>query len=215
MFSIGIPSGLALFVKMIFINIISLGIATLGPVYIAASNIMFIISAIILTIGGGFSSVTTVKISYLNAKKDFPSTLRFSLISLTFGTLITFILVAIFCLYASFIISLYTKDTFVIDIAVSITIFLFFFQLFDSIHSILSGILRGFHETKIVFYVPILGYWFVGIPLGFTLGLTDFITERMGITGFWYGLVLGLFTNCITLSMILNLKFKRKLKSNG
>ncbi|WP_416777975.1 MATE family efflux transporter [Xenorhabdus budapestensis] len=83
-------------------------------------------------------------------------------------------------LYADFIIGLYTKDTLVIDIAISITIFLFFFQLFDSIYSILSGILPGFHETKIVFYVPILGYWFVGISLGFTLGLTDFITERMG-----------------------------------
>ncbi|WP_340607847.1 MATE family efflux transporter [Xenorhabdus bharatensis] len=212
LFLIGIPSGLALFVEVIFIDAISLGIATLGTVYIAANNIMIIISSMILAIGGGLSAVTTVKISYLSAKKDYSSTLRFSLLSLISTTLITLILGIMFFLYAEHIISLYTKDILVIKIALEVIVFLFFLQLFDSIHSILSGILRGFHETKIVFYVPLFGYWFIGVPLAFTLGLTDLITEKMGLIGFWYGLVFGLLTNCITLSIVLALKFKRILK---
>ncbi|PHM38316.1 putative multidrug resistance protein norM [Xenorhabdus innexi] len=213
LFAIGIPSGLAIFVETIFIDVISLGIATLGPVYIAAHNIMFIMTAMVLTIGGGISSVTTVRISYLNAIKDYAATLRFSLLSLTSGVLITFLLGIIFYLYVDSIIGLYTNDLLVIKIAIGITLFLFIFQFIDTIHFILAGILRGFHETKVVFYVPIFGYWVIGVPLAFTLGLTDFITEKMGLVGFWYGLVFGLLTNCITLSIILRLKFKRLLKS--
>ncbi|OTA15295.1 multidrug resistance protein MdtK [Xenorhabdus vietnamensis] len=37
-------------------------------------------------------------------------------------------------------------------------------------------------------------------------------TERMGLIGFWYGLVLGLLVNAITLSMILRAKFKKLAK---
>lgn len=208
-FAVGIPSGLAFFIEMIFIDIIAFGIATLGPVHIAANNILFIISAIMFTVCGGFCSATTVKISYLNAKKDIQSTLRFGVLALIIVALISFILCAVFYLHAEFIISLYTNDILVINTAVGIALFLCIFHFFDAIQSIMSGIFRGLHETKIVFYIPILGYWFVGIPLGFTLGLTDLMTERMGLIGFWYGLVFGLIINAITLSMILRMKFKK------
>ncbi|MBI6547437.1 hypothetical protein H8A87_01470 [Xenorhabdus sp. VLS] len=127
-------------------------------------------------------------------------------------SLISFILCAIFYLHADFIISLYTKDIFVINTAVGIVLFLCLFHFFDAIQAILSGIFRGLYETKIVFYAPIFGYWFVGIPLGFTLGLTDIITTRMGLISFWYGLVFGLIINAITLSMILRVKFKKLVK---
>ncbi|SFN63653.1 MATE family efflux transporter [Xenorhabdus japonica] len=210
--AVGIPSGMALFIEMIFIDIIAFGIATLGPVYIAANNIMLIISSIMFTVSAGFSAAATVKISYLNAKRDNQSILNFGIMASGVVSLIAFILCALFYLYADFIISLSTKDILVINTAIGIVLFLCLFHFFDAVQAILSGIFRGLHETKIVFYAPLLGYWLIGIPLGFILGLTDIITERMGLIGFWYGLVLGLLVNAMTLSMILRAKFKKLAK---
>ncbi|WP_237387846.1 MATE family efflux transporter [Xenorhabdus sp. Sc-CR9] len=212
LFSIGIPSGMALFIELLFLDIISFGIATLGPVYIAANNILLIISSLMFTVSGGFSTATTVRVSYLKAKRDIQSILRFSTIATATGSLISFVLCAIFYLYAESIITLYTKDILVINTAVSIVMFLCLFYFFDAFQFILSGVFRGLHETKVVFYAPIFGYWVVGVPLGFTLGLTDIITERMGLVGFWYGLVSGLIVNAIVLSVILNSKFKKLVK---
>jgi len=51
----------------------------------------------------------------------------------------------------------------------------------------------------------------VAIPLGFILGLTDLLTERMGLEGFWYGLVIGLAVNSATLYFL----YQRKLKQRN
>ncbi|MDX8000901.1 MATE family efflux transporter [Xenorhabdus sp. Reich] len=212
LFSVGIPSGMALFIEVLFLDIIAFGIATLGPVYIAANNILLIIASLMFTVSGGFSAVATVRISYLNAKRDIQSILHFSVIATATSSFISLVLCTIFYLYADSIINLYTKDILVINMAVSIVIFLCLFHLLDAFQFILSGVFRGLHETKIVFYAPIIGYWFVGVPLGFTLGLTDILTEKMGLVGFWYGLVLGLVVNAIVLSIILKAKFKKLAK---
>ncbi|MBD2820457.1 MATE family efflux transporter [Xenorhabdus sp. 42] len=209
LFSVGIPSGMALFIEVLFLDIISFGVATLGPIYIAANNIILVIAALMFTVTGGFSTVTTVKVSYLNAKRDFQSMLRFSIIATATGLFISFVLCTIFYLYPGAIIKLYTKDMLVIDVAMSIVLFLCFFHLFDAFQFMLSGIFRGLHETKIVFYAPIAGYWLIGIPMGFILGLTDIVTEKMGLVGFWYGLVVGLIINAIVFLILLRAKFKR------
>ncbi|PHM46185.1 multidrug efflux protein [Xenorhabdus mauleonii] len=212
LFSVGIPSGMALFIEVLFLDIIAFGVATLGPVYIAANNITITVASLMFTVTGGFSTVTTVKVSYLNAKRDIQSIFRFSAIATAAAAFIASVLCVLFYLYPYSIISLYTKDILVINAAMSIVIFLCFFHLFDAFQYMLSGIFRGLHETKIVFYAPIIGYWIIGIPLGFILGLTDIITGKMGLVGFWYGLVLGLIINAIILSIILKMKFKRLAK---
>ncbi|MDX7986021.1 MATE family efflux transporter [Xenorhabdus sp. 12] len=209
LFAVGIPSGMALFIEVLFLDIIAFGVATLGPVYIAANNISITVASLMFTVTGGFSTVTTVKVSYLNAKRDIQSIFRFSGIATAAASFIAIVLSVLFYLYPDSIIRLYTKDILVINAAMSLVIFVCFFHLLDAFQYMLSGIFRGLHETKIVFYAPIVGYWVIGVPLGFILGLTDIITEKMGLVGFWYGLVLGLIINAIILSIILKMKFKR------
>lgn len=208
-FLVGLPSGLAFFVEMVFLDIIAFGVAPLGASIIAANNIMLSITTIIFTITSGIASAATVRISVLDGKKDSKATSSFGYLTLATIGAISIIAGCIVYFFAKFIVALYTSDVLVITTTASAIGLLCLFMFFDSIQAAFSGILRGLHETKIVFYAPIFGYWIVGIPVGFTLGLTDFFSEKMGLAGFWYGLVLGLAINSATLFVLYRNKLKK------
>ncbi|WP_434524167.1 MATE family efflux transporter [Photorhabdus asymbiotica] len=205
-FYISIPSGLALFVEMVFLDVIAITAAPLGAEVIAAHNIMLNITSIIYTITGGIAAAVTVRVGSCIGKRDKTSltgTIKISIALIL--SISTFIGVLIYY-FADAFVSLYTNDHEVIIIATNIIFLLCLFQFFDSCQAALSGILRGFHDTRSVFYAPLFGYWLIGFPLGFILALTDLVTENMGIIGFWYGLVLGLFVNAALLFIILKVR---------
>jgi MATE family multidrug resistance protein len=40
--------------------------------------------------------------------------------------------------------------------------------------------------------LSLIAYWLVGLPLGYTLAMTDILEPSMGAKGFWIGLIVGL-----------------------
>ena len=61
------------------------------------------------------------------------------------------------------------------------------YQISDSIQVIGSGILRGYKDTRSIFFITFTAYWVLGLPSGYLLALTDMIVPRMGPAGFWCG----------------------------
>ena len=55
-----------------------------------------------------------------------------------------------------------------------------------------SNVLRGYKDTKSIFFITLISYWGVGLPVGYILGLTDLIMQPIGAAGFWIGIILGL-----------------------
>ena len=98
-FLVGMPVGLALFVEMVFLDIITFGTAPLGTSAIASNNIMLNITTIIFTITSGIASVATVRISVLSAKKDIKVTSIFGY--LTIATIGAISVLACFIIYFS------------------------------------------------------------------------------------------------------------------
>ena len=211
-FWIGVPSGLAFFVEMVFLDIIAFGVAPLGTNVIAANNVMLNIATIIFTVTSGIASAATVRVSILAGERDFKALSSFSILTMCLITSISVVFGLVIYVFANRVIALYTNDPSVIMLAASVIVLLCLFQLFDSMQAALSGMLRELHETKIVFYAPIFGYWIIGLPLGFTLGLTDFFVEPMGLRGFWYGLLSGLMINSFTLFFLYRSRLKRRRK---
>jgi MATE family multidrug resistance protein len=76
----------------------------------------------------------------------------------------------------------------VLAIAVSLIPLAGVFQVFDGTQTVAGGILRGLGETKVAMLVNLVGYWFFGLPVSYTLGFV----MGLGPRGLWYGLVLGL-----------------------
>jgi len=90
---------------------------------------------------------------------------------------------------------IYTSDKNVISIAAQLLILAAIFQLFDGAQVVGLGILRGMSDVNIPTLVTFLAYWIVGLPFGYYWG----IYQGHGVSGIWYGLVLGLMVSAILL----------------
>ena len=88
--------------------------------------------------------------------------------------------------------SAYTSDEAVRLLTVQILFYSATFQLFDGLQVTAIGSLRGYHDTRATMLVTIIAYWAVALPLGYTLGLTEFFGPARGVFGIWIGLVAGL-----------------------
>ncbi|MCK5649661.1 MAG: MATE family efflux transporter, partial [Gammaproteobacteria bacterium] len=82
----------------------------------------------------------------------------------------------------------------------SLMIFTAFYQFSDGIQLCSAGALRGLKDTTIPMFLSIIAYWLIGFPLGYTLALTDIITDAMGAKGFWIGLLSGLSLSAILMT---------------
>jgi MATE family multidrug resistance protein len=62
------------------------------------------------------------------------------------------------------------------------------FQLFDGLQVIGFGVLRGAGDVRVPTLANLVGYYALGIPVAYTLG----IARGWGPEGVWWGLSLGL-----------------------
>ena len=85
-------------------------------------------------------------------------------------------------------VSIYTSDSIVTQIAVSLLFLAAVFQISDALQVSSLGALRGLKDTTIPMIVNLIAYWVVGLPSGYLLG----ITLKLGPNGLWIGLILGL-----------------------
>lgn len=66
------------------------------------------------------------------------------------------------------------------------------YQISDSVQVIGSGVLRGYKDTRAIFFITFIAYWVLGLPSGYLLALTDALVPAMGPSGFWIGFIIGL-----------------------
>ena len=81
------------------------------------------------------------------------------------------------------------------------------FQIFDGIQTVSTGALRGLGETRVPMIANLVGYWVLGLPLGFILCFV----LKWGIYGMWIGLTLSL----IVIASTLLLRWHRDSVADG
>ena len=96
--------------------------------------------------------------------------------------------------------ALYGSDTEFIRMTSVFLTYSLFFQLADTFAAPLQGILRGYKDTQVPFYLGLIAYWGVSLPLGLFL---DYYTS-LGPYGYWIGLIASLVTSGILFQWRLN-----------
>jgi MATE family multidrug resistance protein len=85
---------------------------------------------------------------------------------------------------------LFTESETVLPIAVALIPLAGVFQVFDGIQVVCIGVLRGLAETRTPLIANAVGFWGIGLPLGWWLAFEG----GLGPAGLWWGLVAGLGT---------------------
>jgi MATE family multidrug resistance protein len=107
---------------------------------------------------------------------------------------------------------LYNDNPEVVLLASQLMLLAAIYQISDSVQVIGSGILRGYKDTRSIFFITFTAYWVLGLPSGYLLALTDTLVPRMGPAGFWCGFIIGLTSAAVM--MMLRMRFLQRQPSS-
>jgi len=202
--SLGLPSGFQYFFEVGAFSFAVVMVGWLGTKQQAAHQIAINLASISFMAVLGISAAGSIRVGNAVGKKDIIETRRAGFTASILGASIMFVSAIIFILFRNFLPTLYVNDEVVISYASSLLVIAALFQISDGTQAVGIGILRGLTDVKIPTAVTFIAYWIVGLPVGYLLGFNF----EMGVQGVWIGLLLGLTTSAILLTLRFNSRSK-------
>ncbi len=202
--SLGLPSGFQYFFEVGAFSFAVVMVGWLGTKQQAAHQIAINLSSISFMAVLGISVAGSIRVGNAVGMKDISETRRAGFTASLLGASIMTISGVIFILFRDFLPTLYVSDETVITYASSLLIIASLFQISDGMQAVGIGILRGLTDVKIPTAITFIAYWIVGLPAGYLLGFTF----ELGVQGVWIGLLMGLTTSAILLTLRFNSRSK-------
>jgi putative efflux protein, MATE family len=191
---IAIPSGLHMLFEMSAFAVSSFISGRCGTKVLAAHQIVISLVSSTFLLSTGFSVAATIRIGKQLALKNYLELKRIGISIFFMGIIFMSICSLFFFLFRNDIPYIYIKnDNEVIQIAKKMIIIASFFQLSDGLQGIILGALRGLQDVHIPMWISFFSYWIIAIPIAWILSI------KMGGTGVWIGLGLGLTISAILL----------------
>jgi MATE family multidrug resistance protein len=201
---IGGPISISLFFEIMAFCSVTLFIGKFAEIQTAANNLALNIGSLAFMVPLSVSAAASVKVGHAFGERNKASILVYSQVSLFASFIFTLLMGLSFYFFPHAIMSLYTSDELVLDWAKKLLFWVACFQLFDGAQVTISGILRGLSITRAASVSIFIGYWIVGLPLGYYLGFYSGLEAQ----GFWIGLAISLAVVAIMLGLILRRNFK-------
>lgn len=189
---LGLPIGLSLLVEASIFALIALFLAPLGAIAVASHQITLNYSSLIFMIPLSISSAITIRVGHAIGKKRFDRARLVSMAGLTLNSSIALVTALLTLIFAERIAKIYTHDPHVIAIAVGLLYLNALYQFSDAFQVGAAAALRGYKDARVPLLMIVIAYWVVGLPLGYSLALTDFWGIPLGPKGFWISLIVGL-----------------------
>ncbi len=185
---LGLPIGGTVFAEVAVFSVVGLIMAKFSSLIIASHQSAMNFSSLMYAFPMSISSAMAIVVSYEVGAKRFDDAKTY--IGLGRWTALIFAAFTLTFLYIfrGNVASIYGNDPKFIDLTARFLTYSLFFQLADTFAAPLQGILRGYKDTVIPFYLGLLGYWGVAIPVATLFdSLTDF-----GACSYWIGLIISL-----------------------
>ncbi|PWB33200.1 MATE family efflux transporter [Pseudomonas sp. SDI] len=210
--SVGLPIGIAVFAESSIFAVIALLIGSLGSTVVAGHQIALNVSSLVFMIPYSLGMAVTVRVGQAIGAGD-PRQARFAA-GVGMATALAYA-----CFSASLMLSLrepiatiYTADGAVIQIASMLIVYSALFQFSDAIQVTAAGALRGYQDTRVTMILTLFAYWGIGLPVGYLLGLTDWLAPASGPSGLWQGLIVGLTCAALMLSVRLTRSARKRIR---
>ncbi|MEW5979531.1 MAG: MATE family efflux transporter [Acidobacteriota bacterium] len=160
----------------------------LAPIALAAHQIVLNVASFTFMVPLGVSSAGAVRVGQALGRRDGEAARRSGWTALLLGGGFMFWAGLWFWTAPRLILRVFTTDQTVIDTGVILLFVAAFFQLFDGLQVVATGVLRGAGDTRTPMLWNLVGHWFLGLPVGYAL---CFVLKQ-GVVGLWVGLSLGL-----------------------
>ena len=203
--ALGLPSGFQYFFEIGAFSFAVVMVGWLGAKQLAAHQIAINLASISFMAALGISMAGSIRVGNAVGMRDISETRRAGFVAILLGAALMACAGIIFVTLNKFLPTLYINDEVVISFASSLIVIAALFQLSDGVQAVGIGILRGLTDVKIPTAITFTAYWIVGLPVGYLLGFVF----GFGVIGVWIGLLLGLTTSAILLTLRFNIKSKQ------
>ena len=185
---LGLPIGGTVFAEVAIFSVVGLIMAKFSSLIIASHQSAMNFSSLMYAFPMSISSAMAIVVSYEVGAKRFDDAKTYIGLGRWAALIFAAFTLTFLYIFRGSVASLYGNDPEFIDLTARFLTYSLFFQLADTFAAPLQGILRGYKDTVIPFYLGLLGYWGVAIPVAMVFdSLTDF-----GAYSYWIGLIISL-----------------------
>lgn len=186
--SLGLPAAAHLLFEVGIFTAATALAGRLEPASLAAHHIALNIASVIFMVPLGVASAGAVLVGQGIGRRDGPAAARAGWTALLLVVAIMLTSATAMWSWPSLWVGLFTEDAGVIVIGSRLLLVAAAFQLFDGLQVTATGVLRGIGETRLPMVASLIGYWGVGLPLGYWLCFH----AGHGVFGLWMGLAASL-----------------------
>lgn len=192
----GAPIALQLAFEYWAFAIAALWAGRLGAIELAAHSIALNLASITYMVPLGISSGATTRVGNLIGAGAPAAADRAARVALALGGGVMVVFALLFVVGREAIPGAFSPEAAVVALTATLLPIVAAFELFDGLQVVGAGVLRGMGETRPAALANFVGYYVLGLPLGWWLSRP----ERLGLVGIWWGLALGLFAVAVALS---------------
>lgn len=189
---LGVPMGIAILIESSMFSVIALLLAPLGTQVVAGHQITITVTGLIFMIPLSLSMACTIRVGQQLGRNAVQGARRSAASAVTLTALIAVLTSIGMWHFAGTIAQLFSDEPAVILLATRLLMIAALFEISDAMQVTAAGALRGYKDTAIPLLFVCTAYWLIGLPLGYTLAMTDYLIPATGAAGFWYGLIVGL-----------------------
>jgi len=177
----------------------------LGPVSAASHQIALVTVSFTYMVPLGISSAAAVHVGQALGRGDAGGAARCGWTAILLGAAFMSCAALALLLAPRAIARIFTPDPRVINTGALLLSVAAFFQLCDGLQTVATGALRGAGDTRTPMVWHLLGYWLLGLPLGYFLCFA----RGWGAAGLWVGLSVAL----ILIGVVLSFAWRRRAAS--
>lgn len=193
--SIGIPNGLGIFMEASLFGFIIIFISKFGTNYIAAHQAAMSFSSVLYMLPLSYSLALTIIIGIEVGAQRYREAKNYARLGLSVAFTTALIVVALVLFNRDLVARLYATEPILLTYIPHFLIYTVAWQLFDAVACPIQGILRGYKDVKAAFYISMLAYWGICLPVGVFL---DYYGQQ-GAFAYWQSMVLGIFASACLL----------------
>ena len=191
--ALGLPIAIALCSEVSLFALSSLLLSPLGADVVASHQIALNTSAVAFMFPMSIAMAATILVAQELGNHAPQKVKIMAHAAIILGLIAASVLALVIWVFSAEIAALIVGDNAtVIALSGSLLAMAAIYQFSDSVQVVVSGILRGYKDTKIILYITLLAYWGVGIPVGYILSRTDWIVPSIGAKGFCVAFIIAL-----------------------
>ena len=185
---LGTPAALQMLFEIGVFALVTMLIGRLGASALAAHQIAINAASFSFMVPLGIGAAAAVRVGQALGRQDRAAANRAGWTGTVLGAIFMSCAGVVYLLAPGLIIGIYTADRDVLRVGTSLLAVVAAFQLFDGIQAVTTGALRGAGNTRTAMLCHLIGYWALGLPVGYFLCFQ----AGWGAVGLWAGLCLAI-----------------------